>query len=336
VTVKISPTAFSGAPAADGGWLPLPAQVNLRRLDWRYAIPIVSIHLLALLAFVPWFFSWTGVVVCVLGLYVFGTLGVNVCYHRLLAHRGYVVPRWLEHTLAILGVCCTQDTPAHWVAVHRRHHQHSDDREDPHSPRVNFFWGHMGWLFVENRSLGRLGVFDRYAKDLLADKFYVKLERNWLGPKIVLLSWLAFYLGGFAAELIRGGTLAEAAQFGASLLVWGAFVRTVIVWHITWSVNSVGHRWGYRNYDTDESSTNNLIVGYLASGEGWHNNHHADPRSARHGHRWFEFDFAYLIIRLLEKLGLARNVIGPRRTLSAAKTPSTPVTTRGGIDSRLD
>ena len=333
--MKVSSAALPGAPAA-ARWLPLPAQVNTRRIDWRYAVPVVTVHLLALLAFVPWFFSWSGVIVCVLGLYVFGTLGVNVCYHRLLAHRGYVVPRWLEHTLAILGVCCTQDTPAHWVAVHRRHHQHSDDQEDPHSPLVNFFWGHMGWLFVENKALGRLGVFDRYAKDLLSDKFYVKLERNWLGLKIVLASWLVFYFGGFAVELIRGGTVTDAAQFGASILVWGAFVRTVVVWHITWSVNSVGHRWGYRNYDTDEASTNNLIVGYLASGEGWHNNHHADPRSARHGHRWFEFDLAYRIIRLLEIVGLAREVAQPNARIAAAAAFHESVTTRGGIDSRLD
>src|SRR5262249_23628040 len=108
------------------------------RIDWIYAGSIGGYHLVALLAFVPWFFSWTGVVLAFAGLYVFGTLGINLCYHRLLTHRGLVVPRPLEYAFAILGVCCAQDSPARWVAVHRRHHEHADDRPDPHSPLVNF------------------------------------------------------------------------------------------------------------------------------------------------------------------------------------------------------
>src|SRR5439155_2462017 len=133
-------------------------------------------------------------------LYVFGTLGINLCYHRLLAHRGLVVPTWLEHAFAILGVCCMQDTPARWVAVHRRHHQHADEQADPHSPLVNFFWGHMGWLLVENRELSRLGIFDRYARDILRDRFYKGLERNGWRVWIVIISWAAFFLGGLVSS----------------------------------------------------------------------------------------------------------------------------------------
>src|SRR5262245_30490129 len=147
--------ARSDRPPEVAATLAYPGGVVPRRIEWIYAIPVVAYHLIALLAFVPWFFSWTGVVLAVLGLYVFGTLGINLCYHRLLAHRGLVVPKWLEHTFAILGVCCVQDTPARWVAVHRRHHQHADEQDDPHSPLVNFFWGHMGWVLVENRDLKR-------------------------------------------------------------------------------------------------------------------------------------------------------------------------------------
>jgi fatty-acid desaturase len=307
-----------------------PGGVTPRQIEWSYAITVTLYHLLALLAVLPWLFSWTGVVLAVLGLYVFGTLGINLCYHRLLAHRGLITPLWLEHTLAVLAVCCVQDTPARWVAVHRRHHQHADEPDDPHSPLVNFFWGHMGWLLVENRDLRRLGVYDRYARDILQDRFYKQLERNnWIG--VVLLSWILFFAGGFAASLAMGDTAAEAVQFGASVLVWGVFVRTVAVWHITWSVNSVTHRWGYRNYATDEFSRNNILVGFISNGEGWHNNHHAAPRSTRHGHRWWELDVTYLTIRGLAALGLAKRVIvsipEPSRTATRVR-----LTTRGGED----
>jgi stearoyl-CoA desaturase (delta-9 desaturase) len=126
-----------------------------------------------------------------------------------------------------------------------------------------------------------------------------------------------FFLGGFIVELYLAGTV-EAVQFGFSLLLWGAIVRTVVVWHITWSVNSVAHLWGYRNFATDDRSRNNFCLGIIASGEGWHNNHHADPRAAKHGHHWWEIDDTYIIIRFLVMLGLARNVIMPNAASTAA------------------
>ena len=131
---------------------------------------------------------------------------------------------------------------------------------------------------------------------------------------------MVFFGFGFLIEIFRGRKYIEAAQFGLSLLVWGVFVRTVLVWHITWSVNSVAHLWGYRNYATDEGSRNNIVVGLLSNGEGWHNNHHADPRSARHGHRWWELDVTWLTIRFLMVLGLARNVITPSAHILAPAT----------------
>lgn len=291
--------------------LPLPAAVNRRRVVWSYAATVGVYHLVALLALLPWFFSWTGVVLAVVGIYVFGGLGINLAYHRLLTHRGLVCPKWLEYSFVAIGVCCMQDTPARWVAVHRRHHQFSDQQDDPHSPLVSMFWGHVGWMMVENRDLTRLGIYDRYAKDILRDPFYVALERNWLQLKIIFVQWVVFFGLGFLAELAMGGTVMQALQFGISILLWGVFVRTVFVWHQTWAVNSVTHLWGYRNYKTDEDSRNNVFIGLLAHGEGWHNNHHADPRSAKHGHKWWEFDTTWLTIRLFEKLGLATDIIGP-------------------------
>jgi fatty-acid desaturase len=308
-------TAPSTARRLPARRLALPEAVNRHRIVWPYAITVGLYHLLALLAVLPWCFSWTGVGLAVVGTYVFGGLGINLCYHRLLTHRGLVFPKWLEHSFAVIGVCCMQDTPARWVAVHRRHHEHADVQDDPHSPLVNFFWGHVGWMLVENRDLVRLAIYERYAKDILRDPFYRRLERTLLYPIIILSSWAVFFLGGFAAGLLGGDGMGAAARFGVSLLVWGMFVRTVAVWHITWSVNSAAHLWGYRSYETGEDSRNNWVVALLASGEGWHNNHHADPRAASHGHRWWEVDLIFGFVRVLEAVGLARDVVRPGRAV---------------------
>jgi fatty-acid desaturase len=291
--------------------LKIPKTAQPLKLLWIDATCLAVIHLAALLAFVPWFFSWTGVVSALAGFYVFGTLGISLCFHRLLTHRGLVCPKWLEHLYAILGVCCIQDTPARWVGIHRMHHQHADERPDPHSPLVSFLWAHIGWMIFRNRRLTRLGLVSRYAKDVLRDPFYARLERNFCWVWVVLSSWALFLAGGVAGGLLMDGRIVNAIQFGSSLLVWGVFVRTVLVWHITWSVNSVTHLWGYRNYKTVESSRNNLIIGFLSHGEGWHNNHHADPSSACYGHRWWELDVTWLTIQLLAGLGLARRIAVP-------------------------
>ena len=285
------------------------------RIRWRYAVGIPLIHGLACLALVPWLFSWTGVVFCVLGLYLFGTLGINLCYHRLLTHKGMVAPKWLEHALAVLGVCTLQDTPACWVAMHRMHHKYSDTRTDPHSPLVHFLWGHCGWLMIVNRDFRNVNYYERFVRDLLRDPFYLRLERNSFWTTVYALHAILFFLAGLVIGWVAS-TSNQAAldglQFGLSLLVWGVFMRTAITWHITWSVNSVAHIWGYQNYDTGENSRNNLLVGLWSNGEGWHNNHHADQRAAAHGHRWWELDITWQTIRLLECLGLVQNVVRPR------------------------
>ena len=323
--------ASERSPSDAASKLQLPSSAKPIRIAWPYAIGIIGSHLIALLAVLPWFYSRTGVVLAILGLYFFGTLGINLCYHRLLTHRGLVCPKWLEHIFTTLAVCCLQDTPARWVATHRRHHQYADEQPDPHSPWVNFFWGHMGWLLIKNDDLKSLSTYERYAKDILRDRFYKRLERNGFWTIVVAASWLLFFVGGFVSALIMGDDLTEAFQFGVSVLIWGVFVRTVLVWHISWSVNSVAHLWGYRNYQTDEDSRNNVFVGLISNGEGWHNNHHAHPRSARHGHRWWELDVTWLTIRLLMLLGLAKKVIAVQssedstyliRTHSIAVTPS--------------
>jgi len=297
-----------------------------------YALVIVLVHLLALLALFPWFFSWLGVALAIGGHFFFGVLGMTLGYHRLLTHRGFTCSRWLERLLAVLGVCCLQDTPARWVAVHRMHHQHSDEQPDPHSPRVTFLWGHFGWLMVANPECESTMFLDRYARDLLSDRFYRRLERRWVALAIFAAHAALFFLAGFLAELawtwarsadvsVTATTaLAHAAQFGVSLLIWGVFVRTVMVWHVTWAVNSLSHWSGYRSYPTNDDSRNNWLVALAAHGEGWHNNHHAEPRSAAHGHRPWEFDLTWVVIRVLEMVGLAHDVVRPR---CWATTPTT-------------
>ena len=302
-------------PRPLGGHLNLPAAVDRTRLVWPYTITVAIYHLAALLAVLPWFFSWTGLILAAIGVFVFGSLGINLGYHRLLTHRGFACPKFLEHSFAVLGVCSMQDTPARWVAVHRRHHQFSDQQDDPHSPLVHGLWGHVGWMLIENRDLARLGIYDRYAKDILRDPFYRRMEKSFLYPTIVLTSWAIFFAIGLATGLLSGNTLADAVQLGTSVLLWAVFVRTVIVWHITWLVNSASHLWGYRTYETGDDSRNNWLVALLSNGEGWHNNHHIDPRSAAHGHKWWEIDVVFWVVRLLEATGLAKNVIRPNPNL---------------------
>jgi stearoyl-CoA desaturase (delta-9 desaturase) len=287
-----------------------------RAINWRHAGFFLAVHAIAFLALVPWFFSWTGVLLCIAGNYVVGVMGIPIGYHRLLTHRSFSCPIWVERTLVILGCCCGQDCPTYWVAVHRRHHQHADDELDPHSPRRGFFWGHVGWLVIERDDLQRGPLMDSYAKDLRRDPFQAWLVKhdNWIF--IMFASWLLYFIAGFGVAALTGPSIANAAQFGLSLMIWGAAVRTVIVWHLTWIVNSADHLWGYRNYETPDCSRNSIWLGLLCSGDGWHNNHHADPRSARHGHKWWGFDLAWVVIRLMMALGLAKNAALPSPSLA--------------------
>jgi stearoyl-CoA desaturase (delta-9 desaturase) len=301
----------------------LERPVNAARAGvlWRYAISLGTLHLLALLAAVPWLFSWAGVALFALGVFFFGQ-GVNLGYHRLLAHRSLAVPKGLEHAFVLLALCSMQDTPVKWVAAHRHHHKFSDEQADAHSPLAGFFWSHMGWVVRANPAIRGPIAYQAYAHDLLRDPLYRRLERDWRLPVLVYLAHaLLFFAAGFAIGWAQGAP-ADGLQFGASLLVWGAILRTVAVWHVTWSVNSLTHLFGYRSYETRENSRNNWPLGLLAAGEGWHNNHHHDQASASNRHRWWEIDLTFGHIWLLERLGLATAVIRPRAERRAPRNPT--------------
>src|SRR5437899_3036907 len=296
-------------------WDPIarPETVDRGRVIWPYAVAVAGFHLLLPLAFVPWLFSWTGLLLVPLGNYLFCSLGIGAGFHRLLTHRSYRCPKWLEHVFAVLGVCSLQDSPARWVMVHRLHHQHSDRRPDPHSPLVTWFWGHVGWLLVENRQLSKMTTYERYARDILQDPFYLRLERGHLWIWVYVAHALPFYLIGLAVGWATTGGYLGGVQFGLSLLLYGVVYRTIYARHITWAVNSLAHLWGYRNYETDENSRNNWLIALATNGDGWHNNHHADPRCAAHVfHRWWELDVTYLTLRCLQAVGLVWDVV-PRR-----------------------
>ncbi len=290
--------------------LALPANAGRETLLWTYVISLALMHALALLVFVPSLFSWSGVVLFAAGVFVFGQ-GVNLGYHRLLAHNSLAVPKWIERAVVVLALCSMQDTPVKWVTAHRHHHKFSDEQSDAHSPLAGFWWSHMGWLFRPNPSIRGPIAYQTYCHDLLRDPFYRRLERDWRLPVAIYLAHaLLFFLAGFAI----GGV-----QLGLSWLVWGVVLRTVAVWHITWAVNSATHLFGYRSYETPENSRNNWLLGFLAAGEGWHNNHHHDPASASNQHRWWELDVTWYHIWLLERLGLATKVIRRRARRHATR-----------------
>jgi len=309
----LSPALGRGLPRGVSGW-------NIRwvTVHWEYLLPIVAVHALALFALLPWCFSWSGLVIALVGTHVFG-MGINLGYHRLLTHRSLKVPVWLERTLATIALCCLEDTPARWVATHRLHHVYSDKPEDPHTPRDGASWSHVGWLFRRAPDRRTLSFLDKYARDILADRYFRFLERH---PTSTLWIYMAhaavFFLAGLVAGRIAGGGWSAGVQLGTSWLVWGAFVRTVLVWHMTWAVNSLSHLFGYQNYPTGEDSRNNWFVAMVAAGEGWHNNHHHDPASASLQHKWWEFDLTYYEILLLKRLGLATDIIQPRHVRRSA------------------
>ena len=167
-------TTHSACPAGKADRLPFPDTIVPGPVRWPYAISIAAMHGLALLAVVPWLFSWTGLIVMLIGVHVFGQ-AINLCYHRLLAHHSAKVPKWLERSFVVLALCCLQDTPGRWVATHRFHHGHSDEPDDPHSPLVTFLWAHIGWLIVQNNRTDNIGTYRKYAPDVLRDPFYLYL-----------------------------------------------------------------------------------------------------------------------------------------------------------------
>ena len=256
-------------------------------LNWPTTIILVLIHIGALAAF--FFFTWKALIASVFLYWVATGLGISMGYHRLHTHRSYKVPRWMEYFFALCGTLTLEGGPIFWTAIHRIHHQRSDQPGDPHSPREGAWWAHVGWILVGETKHNNTMLLGKYAPDLAKDPFYVWLnDYHWV-PNVALA--IILYVVG-----------------GLPFLLWAGFFRIVFGLHATWLVNSATHMWGGRRFATRDDSRNNWWVALISFGEGWHNNHHAHPTSARHGLAWYEFDLNYYGIWLLKKLGLARQV----------------------------
>ena len=235
-------------------------------------------------------FSWKAAFIALFLYWMAGSLGIGLGYHRLLTHRGFQCPKWFEYFLTICGCLALEGGPIFWVAVHRLHHQITDKPGDPHSPRDGGFWAHMGWIMSgESLHNNKSEKLLPYVPDLRKDKFHMWIsEYHWV-PMVVL-------------------GLALLAVGGWPLVMWGIFLRTVFLLHCTWFVNSATHMWGSQRFATGDDSRNLWWVAWVSFGEGWHNNHHAHPTSARHGLAWYEFDISWITLKLMMALGIAKQV----------------------------
>lgn len=279
---------------------PIPAWYRVARIGLSLG-PLIVVHLaLAALFVVP--VTLVGLVLLFVMTRISG-LGITVGFHRYFSHHAFKTSRWFQFLLAVAGCTALQKGPLWWVIHHREHHKHSDTLEDVHSPVVDGFWyGHVGWLFA--RDLMRpdhAGV-----KDLTRYPELVWLDRFWMVPGV---------LAAGACYLIDGW----------SGLIWGYALSTVLIFQVTFAVNSIGHLWGPQRFATGEGSRNNWLLGFLAMGDGWHNNHHRAPTSARHGFAWYEFDLSYQFIKLLRRCGLAWDVRQPPAGVMARVAAAEPL-----------
>ena len=230
--------------------------------------------------------------------YTVSLLSITAGYHRYFAHRSFKTSRWFQFVLGLVGSCQLQGGPIAWASVHRHHHKHSDEQGDMHSPTHGLYWSHMGWLMHPRT----YEVAFAEVKDLQRYRELVWLDRYNAVP--VVLSFVALALAGAGWQFVHPGSIVT-PWF---VLFWGGVIRIVLLWHITWSVNSICHLWGSVAFETGEGSRNNLLIGLLAAGEGWHNNHHHAPSCARSGFGWQQPDLAYGVIRLLEGVGVLWDV----------------------------
>jgi fatty-acid desaturase len=248
---------------------------------------MILFHIGAIVAL--FFFSWKALLVALVLWWIAGGVGIGMGYHRLLTHRGYKTPKWMEYLLTICATLTLEGGPIFWVAIHRMHHQNTDKEGDPHSPQDGGLWAHMGWIMTGQSIHNDSAVLLPFVPDLRKDKFHVWISK-WHWIPMTILSGVLLVLGGWP------------------FLLWGIFFRTVLGLHSTWLVNSATHMWGSRRFPTGDTSRNSFSVALLTFGEGWHNNHHAHPQSCRHGLAWYEFDPNWYGISALRMIGLAWDV----------------------------
>src|SRR5216683_3224335 len=274
-----------------------------RPVNWITTFFMVAFHIGAVAALFT--FGWKPFLVAVLLWWVAGSLGVGMGYHRLLTHRGYKTPKWVEYFLTTCATLSLEGGPIFWVATHRVHHQNTDKEGDPHSPKDGGLWAHMGWILTGRTMHNNSAELLPYVPELRKDKFHTWISR-WHWVPIVVLGAIILVAGGW------------------QYVLWGIFFRTVIGLHSTWLVNSATHMWGTRRFPTRDTSRNSFWVALLTFGEGWHNNHHAHPQSARHGLAWYELDLNWWGIRVMQFLRLARAIKVPKLRSDEDRKASVP------------
>lgn len=268
-------------------------------LNLHTVIAVSIFHILAFSAL--FFFSWENLASAVILWWISGSWGIGIGYHRLLTHRGFKAPKFVEYFLSVCGTLALQSGPLAWVTTHRIHHAFTETDNDPHSPRHGTYWAHIGWIFRGVAQNQTQATIRRYCPDLADDRFLQILNRYYYVPTIVI-------------------GIALAAFGGPGMLLWAIFFRVVFGWHSTWLVNSATHLWGSRRFETRDDSRNNGLIAAITFGEGWHNNHHAYPRSARHGLAWYQIDPNWIQIRLMEKVGLISAVYAYKDNRDKEKT----------------
>ncbi len=254
--------------------------------DWSIIIYMAAIHFVALFALIPSNFNWHAIAVAFVLYWITGGLGITLGFHRLVSHRSFQTPKWLEYCLVFCGTLACQGGPIEWIGLHRIHHKFSDTEPDPHDSNKGFWWSHMGWMLSQNPSSKEV---PRFTQDIINDPVYQFFQKYFI-PIQVVLGLILYSFGGWP------------------FVIWAIFVRLVVVFHCTWFVNSATHKFGYQSYESEDNSKNCWWVALLTFGEGWHNNHHAYQYSARHGLRWWEIDLTWMTISLLQSLGLATSV----------------------------
>src|SRR3974390_1114747 len=263
------------------------AQRDEKQVNWGTATAMFLFHAGAIAAL--FFFTWKAFFIACFLWWVSAGLAIGLAYHRLLTHRGFKTPKWMEYFLTACATLALEGGPIFWVATHRIHHQYSDQEGDPHSPIDGKWWCDMGWILMGKSMHHDTTTLARYVPDLRKDKFHVWITKYHYVPQIIV--GVALYAIG-----------------GWPWLLWGTFLRTVVGLHATWLVNSATHSWGSRRFATRDLSTNSWWVALMTFGEGWHNNHHAHPTSARHGLTWYEFDPSWLLIKVLKVFGVAKAI----------------------------